>query len=301
MKTDDGRNKGNISFYCRTLEVSRQAFYDYIERKNNPWKYKLLADEMLKIHNEDEYNDCYGRERMYMALMQKKIAGDISIDIPCEGTVRKVMDEIGLIHKPHRKPNGITKADREARKSDDLLKRDFSAEKPLEKAVTDISEVKGSDGKVYVSAIFDCFDLMPLGLAIEDNMRASLCYHTLENAKKSYPGINGCIIHSDRGSQYTSTEYRTAIKKYGIIQSMNSAGGRCHDNARCESMWARMKEELFYSRNDKSENYTMAELKTKIWRYFMSYWANRRICTANDGLPPAVKRNLYYIKVSLAA
>ena len=301
MKTNDGRNKGNISFYCRALEVSRQAFYDYIVRKDNPWKYEELADEMLKIHNEDEYNDCYGRERMYMALMQKKIAGDISIDIPCEGTVRKVMDEIGLIHKPHRKPNGITKADREARKSDDLLKRDFSAEKPLEKAVTDISEVKGSDGKVYVSAIFDCFDLMPLGLAIEDNMRASLCCHTLENAKKSYPDINGCIIHSDRGSQYTSTEYRAVIQKYGIIQSMNSAGGRCHDNAGCESMWARMKEELFYSRNDKSENYTIAELKTKIWRYYMSYWANRRICTANGGLPPAVKRKLYNDVIKIAA
>ena len=283
------------------FKVSRQAFYDYIDRKDNPWKYEELADEMLKIHNEDEYNDCYGRERMYMALMQKKIAGDISIDIPCEGTVRKVMDEIGLIHKPHRKPNGITKADREARKSDDLLKRDFSAEKPLEKAVTDISEVKGSDGKVYVSAIFDCFDLMPLGLAIEDNMRASLCCHTLENAKKSYPDINGCIIHSDRGSQYTSTEYRAVIQKYGIIQSMNSAGGRCHDNARCESMWARMKEELFYSRNDKSENYTIAELKTKIWRYYMSYWANRRICTANGGLPPAVKRKHYYDVIKIAA
>ena len=142
---------------------------------------------------------------------------------------------------------------------------------------------------------------MPLGLAIEDNMRASLCCHTFEHAKKAYPDINGCIIHSDRGSQYTSTEYRTAIKKYGIIQSMNSAGGRCHDNARCESMWARMKEELFYSRNDKSENYTIAQLKTRIWRYYMSYWANRRICTANGGLLPAVKRRLYYSKVSLAA
>ena len=275
MKTDDGRNKGKISFYCRALEVSRQAFYDYLDRKDSPWKYKSLADEMLKIHNEDEYNDCYGRERMYMALKQKEESGDIIIEIPCESTVRKVMDEIGLIHKPRRKPNGITKADREAHKSEDLLKRDFSAD--------------------------DCFDLMPLGLVIEDNMRASLCCHTLENAKKAYPDINGCIIHSDRGSQYTSTEYRTAIKKYGIIQSMNSAGGRCHDNARCESVWARMKEELFYSRNDKSENYTMAELKIRIWRYFMSYWANRRICTANGGLPPAVKRNLYYSKVSLAA
>ena len=54
---------------------------------------------------------------------------------------------------------------------------------------------------------------MPLGLAIEDNMRASLCCHTFEHAKKAYPDINGCIIHSDRGSQYTSTEYRTAINE----------------------------------------------------------------------------------------
>lgn len=59
-----------------------------------------------------------------------------------------------------------------ARKSYDLLKRDFSADKPLEKAVTDISELKAKDGKVYVSCIFDCYDLMPLGLAIDDNMRA---------------------------------------------------------------------------------------------------------------------------------
>ncbi|MBT9625161.1 DDE-type integrase/transposase/recombinase, partial [Ruminococcus bicirculans] len=128
------------------------------------------------------------------------------IDIPCEATVRKVMVQIGLIHKPRRNPNGITKADRLARKSDDLLRRDFY--------------------RLYVSVIFDCFDLMPLGIAIEDNMRASLCCHTLENANKSYPDIKGCIIHSDRGGQYTSEEYQAAVKKYGIIQSMNSAGGR---------------------------------------------------------------------------
>ena len=198
--------------------------------------YQALVEEMMKIHNEDEYNDTYGRNRMYMALKMKKELGEITIDIPCEATVRKVMAQIGLIHEPRRKPNGITKADREARKSDDLLKRDFSADKPLVKAVTDISELKGKDGKAYVSAIFDCFDLMPLGLAIEDNMRASICVHTLENARKTYPDIKGCIIHSDRGSRYTSTEYWTVIQKYGIIQSMNSAGGRCHDNARCESI-----------------------------------------------------------------
>ena len=283
------------------MEVTRQAFYDHLSHKNAPWKYQALADEMIKIHEEDQYNDCYGRERMYLALQQRKAAGKTDIDIPCEATVRKVMVQIGLIHKPRRKPNGITKADRLAQKSDDLLRRDFYADRPLKKAVTDMSEVKAKDGKLYVSAIFDCFDLMPLGIAIEDNMRASLCCHTLENANKSYPDIKGCIIHSDRGSQYTSEEYRAAVKKYGIIQSMNSAGGRCHDNARCESMWARMKEELFYSREDKPENYTMKELKTMIWRYYMSYWVNRRICTANGGLPPATRRKLYYDHIFLVA
>ena len=146
----------------------------------------------------------------------------------------------------------------------------------------------------------DQFDLMPLGIAIEDNMRASLCCHTLENANKSYPDIKGCIIHSDRGSQYTSEEYRAAVKKYGIIQSMNSAGGRCHDNARCESMWARMKTELLYNRYD-TKQMTVEDLKELIWRYFFSYWNNRRICSANGGLPPMIKRRQYYEALEMAA
>ena len=155
MKTDDGRITGKISSYCRALEVSRAAFYDYLDRKSKPWKYQPLADAMMDIHNEDKCNDCYGRERMYMALIQKKDSGKINIDIPCEGTVRKVMEKIGLIHKPRRKLNGITKADREARKSDDLLKRDFHADKPLEKAVTDLK--KNTYSVTYLAArILSC-------------------------------------------------------------------------------------------------------------------------------------------------
>lgn len=84
-----------------------------------------------------------------MSLLNKKKAGEINIHIPCEGTIRNVMDKIGLIRKPHRKPNGITKADREAQKSDDLLKRDCSADRPLKKAVTDISEVKAKDLEIF--------------------------------------------------------------------------------------------------------------------------------------------------------
>ena len=79
------------------------------------------------------------------------------------------MERINLIHKPKRKSNGITKDDREAHKSDDLLKRDFTAAAPLKKCVTDITEIKAKDGKLYASAIFDCYDLMPTGLAMADH------------------------------------------------------------------------------------------------------------------------------------
>ena len=295
-KTEDGVIKGNISFYCRILKVTRQGFYKYLAEKDRPWKYQDLADAMRVIASEDECNDTYGRIRMYQALLLKKPEG---IRIPGERTVYRVMKKIGLSHRPKRKPNGITKADREARKSDDLLKRDFSSQEPLKKCVTDITEIKAKDGKLYVSAIFDCFDAAVLGLAMDTSMKAALCERTLDNAVRAYPGLQGAMIHSDRGAQYTSETYRRAVSKYGIRQSMNSAGGRCHDNARCESMWARMKEELLYGRHD-TEKMTVEEVETLIFRYFIGYWNNRRICSANEGLPPMVKRQRYYESLDAA-
>ena len=192
IKTKDGVIKGKLSFYCRMLGVSRQGFYKYLAIKDRPWKYQDLADAMRVIHAEDECNDTYGRIRMYQALLLKNPTG---IKIPSERTVYRVMDEIGLVHRPKRKPNGITKADREARKSDDLLKREFKADKPLEKCVTDITEIKAKDGKLYVSAIFDCFDSSVLGLAMETNMKATLCEHTLDNAYLAHPDLRLSLIH----------------------------------------------------------------------------------------------------------
>lgn len=297
LKTEDGRKKGKLAMYCRVLSVSRQGFYSYLKNRDKPWKYQSLADAIMDILAEDECNDTYGRKRMHQALLNKKPE---DVHIPSERTVYRVMEKVGISHTQKRKPHGITKADKEAQKSDDLIKRDFTAEAPLEKCITDITEIKAMDGKLYVSAIFDCFDAAVIGLAMADNMRADLCVETLMNAYRAYPDLRGCIIHSDRGSQYTSVIYRTAISKYGIIQSMNSAGGRCHDNARCESMWARMKEELLYGRYN-TDKLTIEELKTIIWRYFMSYWNNRRICTANGGLPPMEKRRRYELSVRRTA
>ena len=166
--------------------------------------------------------------------------------------------------------------------------------------MTDITEIKAKDGKRYVSAIFNCFDSAVLRLAMETTMKATLCQHTVENAFIAYPEIRGAVLHSNRGTQYTSELYRSTLRKYEITQSMNSAGGRCHDNARCESMWPCLKTELLYDRYN-SEKLIVSELKSLICRYFISYWNNRRICTTNGGLPPMIKRQRYYDSLRIAA
>lgn len=136
---------------------------------------------------------------------------------------------------------------------------------PLTKCVKDITEIKVSNGKSYVSSIFDDIDSADLGVSISANMQASLCVDMLDNAIMVYTYIKGAIVHSDRGEQYTNQTYRDAVIKHSIIQSMNSAGsvgGRCHDNACCESMWARKRYDLFYGHYD-IKKFTKSELKVK--------------------------------------
>lgn len=215
IKTDDGTIKGKLAFYCRMLHVSRQGFYKYLSVKDRPWKYQTLADTMLEIHAEDVCNDTYGRVRMFQALTLKQPDG---IPIPSERTVYRVMEKIGLSHRPKCNPKGIMKADREARKSNDLLKRNFTSEKPLEKCVTDITEIKAKDGKLYVSAIFDCFDSAVLGLAMETTMddcinksikELGLSYS--KNDKQS--AILSDVISKPKWIHDESGEVHTAIKK----------------------------------------------------------------------------------------
>ena len=284
------------AFFAASRRKSARGRYKYLANKDRPWKYQDLADAMRAIAAEDECNDTYGRIRMYQALLLKQPEG---VRIPGERTVYRVMEETGLSHRPERKPDGITKAGREARRSDGLLKRDFTSAGPLKKCVTDITGIKAKDGKLCVPAIFGCFGAAVPGLAMDANMKAALCRQTPGNAVRSCPALREAVIHSGRGTQYTSGTYRKAVRKYGILQSMNSTGGRCHDNARCESMRARMKEELLYGRYH-AEEMNIEELKTLIWRCFTSYWNNRRICSANEGLSPMAKRQRYYKSLDAA-
>jgi transposase InsO family protein len=271
----DHSKDAETALYCRVLGVTPQGYTKYMKNLTKPYKYAALLASMKAILAEDEFNKTYGKRRMFEKLQ-------LDYDCPYSyHTVAKVMRENGLLHK-RGKPKGLTKADKEAQKSDNLLKRDFSADAPNQKTVTDITEWTACDGKVYQSGVFDCFDNACLGLSLADNMRAELCIETYLQAAGRYD-LRGAVSHSDRGSQYTSEEFRRALADLGIVQSMNSAAGRCHDNAKCESMWARGKEEIMACYDTKKM--TCEQLKRLIFRYYMGYWNNRRICSAIGGVP----------------
>ena len=267
---------------CRVLDVTPQGYRKWKAPK--PYKHALLLAQIQEILAENPLNKNYGVKRITEALRHK---------FSCEksiSTIRRVLRKNG-IKPPKTGPRGLTKADKKAQKSDDLIKRNFTAQKPNEKWVSDITEVQTLDGKLYISGILDCFDNDIVGLTMDDNMKTPLVIDSFMMAVKQNDA-KGVIFHTDRGGQYTSIDFRNILAKYGVKQSMNSAAGRCHDNAKMESVWGRFKEELVYQ--EKFKDMKMEQAKTIIFRYFMGYWNNQRICSAIGGVPPASKRYAYF-------
>lgn len=278
--------RGETTLYCRVLGVTYQGYKKYTTNLTRPYKYARLLADIRAIMEEDAYNRTYGKQRMYEKLQ---------LEYYCPqsyNTVAKVMRENGLLQKTNR-PKGLTKAEKNARKSENIIKRNFTAEAPNRKTVTDITEIGASDGKLYISGIFDCYDNMCLSVTIAEHMCTDLVVENILQAAAVYE-ITGAISHSDRGSQYTSDEYRETLRTLGLTQSMNGDAGRCHDNAKCESMWARAKNEIksCYA----TKRMTCEELKTLIADYFMDYWNHRRICSSIGGMPPIIKRGVYYAR-----
>lgn len=197
----------------------------------------------------------------------------------------------GLLQK-QRKPNGITKANPAAQAAEDLLQRDFKSDAPNNKWLTDITEMKCKDGKLYLCAVLDCFDASIVGFSMDNNMKTPLCTTALNNAVKRYGKTNGLIVHSDRGSQFTSHLFRETLLNKGLKQSMGRTGS-CFDNARMESFFATLKKDLIY----RLPLYKMEreEVRHRIFTWIETYYNRKRRHTSNEhNQPPLVKRELFY-------
>ena len=275
---------------CCVLNVSEAGYYKYIKNLDKPDKDTFLSAAIMEIIDESSFNDNYGVPRMKIALFNKGLK---------VGTRRltRLMRELNLIHERKRRPKGLTKATTEVQEQENLIKQDFTADKPFTKLLTDISQIQCADGKLYISPILDCFGGEILALQMRNNMKKELCIDTIEAAARRYP-IRGAILHSDRGSQYTSDEFRKTLKSNGVTQSLSGVD-HCYDNARMESFFATLKKELLY----RIPTHTMrrSKVETIIFRYVFTYYNTIRINTSNPGgLPPAAYR-IMQTEAALAA
>ena len=154
---------------CHLLEVSESGYYRYLKNLGKPDKDAVLSAAIQTIIDESVFNDNYGVPRMQMALALRGQKVGMR-------KLRRIMLKMGLIHERKRRPKGLTKATTEIQEKENLIRQDFSADKPYTKLLTDISQIQCIDGKLYISPIIDCFNGEILSLIMRDNMKKEPLY-----------------------------------------------------------------------------------------------------------------------------
>jgi putative transposase len=223
---------------CALLGVSASGFYDWRKR---PQSESERRRELLKVKIKalfEANNGEYGYRRLHVALVR----GGESVD---DETVRKLMRELGLEPcqpKPWRR--SLTEQGA-AGPIPDLVNRDFTAEKPGEKMVGDITYIDTWEGWVYLATVIDCATRKIVGWALDDNYKTPLISRAIQMAAGSFDLSTDAIFHSDRGSNYTSAEFAGVLEGLGIRQSVGRTG-ICFDNALAESVNGTLKVELVH-------------------------------------------------------
>ena len=270
---ESNREKESVAYCCKVLQVGRTGYYRSIARQAQEDKNATVLSAVKGIH---QAHPEYGTERVRVLLSEENRRS--------YGTIYKLRKKHGLLATKRRKPQGTTKRSEKDELSEDLVQRDFRAEDPGSKWLGDITQAKCKDGKLYIAGVMDCYDGALVGLSMNDNMKTALCTDALRSAVSRYGHPPGLIFHSDRGSQYTSREYRQTLEGYGIRQSMGRTGS-CYDNARMESFWATLKKELLYRLP--LSTMTKAEVRRAVFRWIECEYNLTRPYSANpDYLPP---------------
>ncbi|MER6694687.1 IS3 family transposase [Streptomyces minutiscleroticus] len=227
-----------VAFLCRVLDVTRSAYYAYLAAKPAAEARQAeedeLADEIRKIHTCSR--GAYGAPRVTAALRRKGRWIN-------RKKVERIMRERDIRGVTRRKRRSLTKADTKAAPSPDLVGRDFTAAEAGTKLVSDITYLPTLAGWWYLATVIDLATREVVGYAMADHHRAELVVDALKMAAGRGALKEGCIAHSDRGSEYTSGEYRNLIRELKLRQSMGRTGS-CYDNAAAESFFGLLKAEI---------------------------------------------------------
>ena len=264
---------------CEILGINRSTYYKWKNHKNsaNDDMNELIAEKVVSIH--DDHPD------MGYRRIRDTLAHDHGIDVNDKRVLRICRKKKVQSHIKHRYNCCTRPASDPAYIADNVLNREFSSDKPDEKWCTDVTEFKygaGDDdkkGKIYLSAIIDLCDMIPVSHVISEHNDNPLVMDTFKKALEVRPGATP-IFHSDRGYQYTSKEFRKKILEAGMTQSMSRVA-HCTDNGPMEGFWGIMKREMYYGRKFKMKE----ELIQAIEEY-IDYYINHRVQRKLDVLTP---------------
>ena len=256
------RDEFRIARMAKVLDVSESGYYKWLNRKPSPTG-KELSDQQLSEEIEDIFRKSkgsYGVRKITAVLKHRK-------ERPVNHKrVERLMKDHGLVSRTHRKYIVTTDSDHEESIADNLLQRDFHAERPNEKMVSDTTAIATSQGILYVAAIIDLYGRMPVGMAMSVKNDRFLVMEALEDMLMRGCGEKGCIVHSDRGSTYASKEYRRMLDRHGLICSM-SRKGDCWDNAPMESFWGKLKSEWLKAKYRRIED-AVKDVYEYTWHFY---------------------------------
>ena len=276
------RDTFHIVRMAKVLHVSESGYYKWLRSQETPLTEKMLSDVSLSEEIDSIYKGSrgsYGSRKITAILRRSRVVN--------HKRVERLMKKQGLFSRTCRKYIVTTDSDHDEPVAENLLERDFRAERPNEKMVSDTTVIQTSQGKLYVAAIIDLFGRMPVGMAMSRNNDRFLVMEALKDMHMRGCGKKGCIVHSDRGSTYASKEYRQLLDDYGLVCSM-SRKGDCWDNATMECFWGKMKVEWL-----KSKYRWIDEAARDVYEYVWDFYPNER---PHEALGYATPKEIYIQK-----
>ncbi|MBE0689099.1 MAG: IS3 family transposase [Anaerolineae bacterium] len=257
-----------VKIMCRVLQVSMSGYYAWRKRKPSQRTQDdaLLVGHIRRVHAASRQT--YGSPRVHAALRQQSI-------ICSRKRVARLMQLHGIrgCHR-HRRCPTTTHSNHDQPVAANILARDFSASAPNQKWLGDISYIDTLEGFLYLASLEDAYSRRIVGWAMADHMDTRLVERALHMAcgqRRPQPGL---LHHSDRGSQYASSDYRALLATHGIIVSMSRAGN-CWDNAMMESFFATLKSECATQ-----PFATRAQARTVIFEYIEGFYNRQRLHSA---------------------
>jgi putative transposase len=260
------RGEFEVRLMCRVLEVSPSGYY--ASRKRPP-SWHALIDEVLMarvriIHAES--NETYGAPRVHRELQAEGLPASPK-------RVARLMREEGLVARPRKRPRvSTTDSNHDHPIAPNRLAREFDVNGiGLNRVwVADITYIPTREGTFYLATVLDLGSRRCVGWAMRDTLEVELALSALRMARAARAPGPGLIHHSDRGSQYTSGDYRAELAAHGMIASM-SGKGDCYDNAVAESFFSTLEFELLMQ----NEWHTREDARRAIFRYIET-WYNRK-------------------------